>query len=119
MLYCSALTIAVHSPALHTLLADIVEGQGGSALLIRLLNRLGVCVSLDTLKRFIQYKVSSGKTAKSLDPTVFTIVSADNVDFLHSYACLFKSSSWHGTSIQAAQPLPSLSNVETNPDIAL
>ena len=115
MLYCSALTIPVHSPALHTLLTDIVEGQGGSALLIRLLNRLGVCASLDTLKRFIQYKVSSGKTAKSLDPTVFTIVSADNVDFLHSYACVFKgrqSSSWHGTSIQAAQPLPSLSNVE-------
>ena len=36
------------SKPLHTLLTDTVESQGGSALLIRLLNRLGVCASLDT-----------------------------------------------------------------------
>ena len=42
----------------------------------------------------------------------FTAVSADNIDFLHSHARHFKGSknnSWHGTTIQVVQPLPSLS----------
>jgi DNA invertase Pin-like site-specific DNA recombinase len=34
---------------LHTLLADLIEGQGGSTLLVKILNRLGVCTSADTL----------------------------------------------------------------------
>ena len=38
---------------LHTLLADIVESQGGSQLLIRILNRFGICASSDTLARCI------------------------------------------------------------------
>ena len=39
-------------------------------------------------------------------------MSAENIDFLHSYAQLYKgsnNSSWHGTTIQVVQPLPSLS----------
>ncbi len=39
------------SVPLHTLVTDTVDSQGGSALLIRLLNRLGVCASFDTLNR--------------------------------------------------------------------
>ena len=49
---------------------------------------------------------------KYLDSESFTIVSADNIDFRHSYARVSKgskNSSWHGTSIQVVQPLPSLS----------
>ena len=34
---------------LHILIADLVEGQGGSAWLHKILNRLGVCASADTL----------------------------------------------------------------------
>ena len=39
-------------------------------------------------------------------------VSADNLDFLHSFARVFcgnQKSSWHGTTVQVVQPLPSLS----------
>ena len=36
----------------HT--TDTVESQGGSALLVEILNRLGICVSADILSRFIQ-----------------------------------------------------------------
>ncbi len=104
---------------LHTLVTDVVDSQGGSALLIRILNRLGVCSSLDTLSRYIQYHVTKSKdlTGSGLNPASFTVVSADNIDFLHSFARVFcgkQTSSWHGTSIQAAQPLPSLSLVEEN-----
>ena len=41
---------------LHTLLTDIIDGQGGSAILIKVLNRLGVCASTDTLSHYIQHK---------------------------------------------------------------
>ena len=37
------------SMPLHTLLTDTIESQGGSGLLIKLLNQLGVCASADTL----------------------------------------------------------------------
>ena len=41
---------------LHTLITDVIDSQGGTALLIKILNRFGVCASLDTLLRFVQYK---------------------------------------------------------------
>ena len=99
---------------LHTLVTEVVDSQGGSALLIKILNRLGVCTSTDTLSRFIQHKVNSLDINQNsyMNPDSFTVVSADNIDFLHSYARVFRgnqSSGWHGTSVQAVQPLPSLS----------
>ena len=77
---------------LHTLVTDIVDSQGGSALLVKILNRLGVCSSIDTLYRFIQHKVDSLdiKQNQYMDPESFTIISADNIDFLHSYARVFR-----------------------------
>ena len=42
----------------------------------------------------------------------FTVVSADNLDFFHSFIRVFcgkQTSSWHGTTLQVVQPLPSLS----------
>ena len=54
---------------MHILMTDLIESQGGSSVLIRLLNRL--------------------------------VVSADNLDFLHSFARVFcgnQKSSWHGTT---------------------
>lgn len=44
---------------LHILLTDLVEGQGGSSMLIKILNQLGVCASADTLARYIQQKHSN------------------------------------------------------------
>ena len=99
---------------LHTYITDLIEGQGGSALLIKLMNQLGACSSSDTLARYIQNKVSHPKerVTQCLSQDSFTVVTVDNIDFLHSYARVHKgsnNSSWHGTTIQAVQPLPSLS----------
>ena len=77
------------------LTADIVDSRGGSSLLLRILNQLGVCASSETLSRFIQHKVQSkqtGETEPDLDPQEFTVVSADNIDFMHSYARIFSES---------------------------
>ena len=93
------------SMPLHVLLADIVESQGGSQLVIKILNHFGICVSSDTLSRFIQYKVNSLEKASFSNPEAFTVVSADNIDFQLSFARVFcgkHTSSWHETSIQAA-----------------
>ena len=102
------------SMPMHTLMTDLVESQGGSSVLIRTLNRLGVCSSADTLARFIQHKrtVSEYHCFKHLTKDAFTVVSADNLDFLHSFSRVFcgnQKASWHGTTIQVVQPLPSLS----------
>ena len=117
-LLCTMLSLCTDdrcSMPLHTLMTDVVESQGGSALLVQILNRLGViCVSADTLSRFVQYKVNTchQNEVKYLKPDSFIVVSADNIDFMHSFARVFcghQTSSWHGTTVQAAQPLPSLS----------
>ncbi len=57
ILFC---TDARCSRPLHQLITNVVESQGGSALLIKILNRLGVCTSADTLSRFVQHKVHTG-----------------------------------------------------------
>ena len=102
------------SVPMHTLMTDLIENQGGSSVLIKILNRLGVCSSADTLARFIQHKrtISEQHQFRHLSNDAFTVVSADNLDFLYSFARVFcgnQKSSWHGTTIQVAQPLPSLS----------
>lgn len=99
---------------LHTLITDLIESQGGSSVLVRSLNRLGVCACADTLARFIQHRVSCSdeNLLKRLPEDAFTIVSADNIDFMHSFAQVFcgnQKASWHGTTVQVLQPLPSLS----------
>ena len=49
------------SMPMHTLMTDLVESQGGSSVLVKTLNRLGVCSSADTLARFIQHKRSTSE----------------------------------------------------------
>ena len=64
-----------HMP-LHNLLTDMVDGLGGSTLLIKLLNRLGVCSSADTLARAIQFRVAEREEKGpqyKYAPTAFTI----------------------------------------------
>ena len=108
------------SMPMHVLIADLIESQGGSELLIQALNRLGVCSSHDTLNRFVQKKLDSkGKDdpcKEFFDPNSFTVASVDNIDFLHSFARVFKgnnTSSWHGTTIQLVKPLPSIAPVQS------
>ena len=97
---------------LHNLITDVVDGLGGSTLLIQIMNRLGMCSSADTLARSIQFRVAQrekmGPQTECL-PTSFTIVSIDNIDFLHRYARIFcgnQTKSWHGTTVQVVQPKP-------------
>ena len=42
---------------LHTLITDAIETCGGSSRLVKMLNRLGVCVSPDTHARYVQYRI--------------------------------------------------------------
>ena len=97
---------------IHTLIADAIKTWGGSNKLVRVLNRLGVCASSETHDRYIQYRVKKvleeGPMAK-FPGDAFTLVSVDNIDFIHSYArvyCGKQVSSWHGTTVQIVQPKP-------------
>ena len=77
---------------MHTLTSDVIDRQGGSALLIRLLNRMKVCSSSDILARFIN-NISNKSCLlynKALMTESFAVVSADNLDYLHSYARVCK-----------------------------
>ena len=97
----------------HVLTADLIDSYGGAAELIKIFNRLGVCVSNDTLMRHIQHYVEESKSKgilQGLDPDIQTIFTLDNIDFLHSHAQVFAGNqhlSWHGTTIQAVQAKPS------------
>ena len=94
----------------HTMITDTIESCGGSSQLIRILNRLGVCSSADTLARTIQCRVKERERVgpeEECSPHTPTIISVDNIDFQHSYAQVFcgqQTSSWHGTTVQAVQP---------------
>ena len=102
-----------HLP-MHNLITDVTESFGGSSVLIKILNRLGICASADTLARSIQFRVAQREKQgpkHECSPDSLTIVSADNIDFLHSYARVFcgnQTSSWHGTTVQAVQPKANL-----------
>jgi hypothetical protein len=103
----------------HTQITDLVDCCGGSNELIRTLNRLGVCSSYDTLLRYIQEctkAVSEKGILQGMDPSTLTIFSMDNIDFLKSHAqvyCGNQKLSWHGTTIQATQPLENIKDGQT------
>ena len=113
-LLCSLMfTVNDHcSSPMHVLVADILESQGSTALLHQILNRLGVCASADTLSRFVQSKAENSNwlttTGGNIDSEPFTVVSADNIDFVHKHARIVGKSktSWHGTTVQAVQSQP-------------
>lgn len=97
----------------HVLIADLIHSYCGSVELIKILNRLGVYVSNDTLLRHIQQKVQESIAKgilQGLDPSILTLFTLDNIDFLHSHAQVFTGNqtlSSHGTTIQAVQAKPS------------
>ena len=85
---------------------------GSSTALIIILNRLGVVLSVDTLKRHV-HTTSQIRRDEGLDNLIVkdasTIASTDNIDFLQSYTSVYSGSqhrSWHATSIQLVQPRP-------------
>lgn len=104
MMFC---IIEDYTIPLHTLITDVIDGQGGSAMLIKILNRLGVCASADTLSRYIQHKCTNRTDAihQYLSSDSFTVVSAN--------------SSTHATSIQAVQPMSSLSELVDDVSICI
>ena len=86
---------------------------GGSNRLVRLLNRFGACASSDTHARYVQYRVDKSKKEGPMSgfpDNAFIVASADNLDYIHSYArvyCGNQQSSWNGTTVQLVQPWPS------------
>ena len=80
------------SVPLHLLLTDLVESQGGSSELIRLLNSVGAIASMDTHQRHVQLcveKKCKRGILSELDMNNFTIVSIDNIDFLQRHAYVY------------------------------
>ena len=115
-LYCLCVMLFVTnrccSVPLHILLTDLIDSQGGSYELIRILNRLGAVASVDTHRRYVQFhvaqKMSTG-VLQNLDLSLFTVTSVDNIDFLQRHSFVYSGDqgrSWHGTTIQVVQPLP-------------
>ena len=97
---------------LHVLLSDFVNCYSQSDELNKVLNRLGVCVSKSTHKRFVQ-SISSMKETESnitdLISDAFSVVSIDNIDKLNPGAAIRSDDSqrcWNGTSVMAQQPMP-------------
>ena len=106
----------LHNPVTHPHhMTDIMDGQGGSALFIRILNRLGVCSSLESLNRYMQDSVPIGKTVSIMPSgqTALLLSHWTTLILCTANAHIFKSS-WHGTSIQAV--LPFLSEASDNFD---
>ena len=74
------------SSPLHTLITDAVETYGGSTRLQKLLNRLGICASIETHSRYVQYrveKINKEGPMSGFPVDSFMIVSADNLDYVH------------------------------------
>ena len=104
------ITSRVCNSPFHAVLNDVIESCGGSNEVITVLNRFGICSSVDTLNHIIHSVSLDRRTAgiKSLLDNALTVTSTDIVDFLQSNAAMYSSDqhcSWHATSIQLNQPM--------------
>ena len=85
--------------------------HGGTTELVTVLNRFGVVASADTHGRFLQDLSADRKVMLhcNLTQNAFCIVSIDNIDLLQSHAQVYATDShrsYHGTSIQCVEPMP-------------
>ena len=104
------------STPFHIVIADLIECFGGSAELVKFLNRFGVCVSYDTQEK-VEEEEQKGLLL-GLTPDDIIIFTMDNVDFQKGYAQIFNGNqilSWHGTTLQAVKTKPSLDTSPLNP----
>ena len=96
----------------HTLVTEATLCHGGTHELVKILNRIGAAASIDTSQRLAMQVVDSRKVngiLPELEKRALSIVSVDNIDILQPHAfisCTDATRSWHGTSVQCVQPLP-------------
>lgn len=106
----------------HVLNADLIDCFGGASELVKIFNRLGVCVSMDTLSRHIQStveQISAKGLLQGLNPSLLTMFTVDNIDFLHKHARVFCGNQHldsHATTVQAVQTKPSLNKTSITDD---
>ncbi|CAG2184537.1 unnamed protein product [Mytilus edulis] len=98
---------------LHLLLSDVLDKYSGSSTeLLAISNRLGATVSKESLRRFISSRcIQLDKEPNLLSSDSFTVASFDNLDKNQKYAIVgtgANKSGFHGTTIQAVTPKPSV-----------
>ena len=92
---------------LHILLTDLIDSQGGSYELIRILNRLGAVASVRTVSCGAENVCRCSPEPRF--ESVHCNIRVDNIDFLQRHSFVYSGDqgrSWHGTTIQVVQPLP-------------
>ncbi len=96
----------------HLVLSDYTESQSGSADLLQILSRLGICSSRDTLQRLKTAVVSQRREEgmqKEVSTGAFSITSIDNIDRAAPGKRITPSNQgrgFHGTSVQHVAPKP-------------
>ncbi|XP_071949801.1 uncharacterized protein [Antedon mediterranea] len=94
----------------HMLITDAIDKfTNSSAKCLGLLAQFGICVSKDTFLRYQTHVAELEMTSKPFVSNAFTIISIDNIDKNSQYAAVRSSQmsrGFHGTSVQAVQPLP-------------
>ena len=108
LMYCIQPTFK--SP-IHLALTDVAEVCSGSRQLIKIMNCLGVVMSSDVHDHFVTKIAEEERQKKvwdSLNPTIFTIASADIFYLLKSRAAVFcgdqQKLSWDNYSVGATRP---------------